>query len=397
MSDSVAFWRWGLPTALATILTTACAPDPPAAPGDLVTTFDTIGGVVHVTNTGTAPPAQLNLVVSIGPKTLAQTESPDEFGWVSSVALGPDEAVYVADGMNDEIRVFGLDGAHRRTFGRDGEGPGEFGYIHSLAWAGDRLLTLDGSLGRVTEFSADGQVLGQRRSQGGLSGAPAAIRLYPVGVDETYQFAVGNAYVGHNSRGLTADTLRRVEGPPRPPSVIRCEYEGGTGIFFTPFAPSHGQTPGPGAVMYTAMTDVYRISVLRSETDTLRVIARTLAREPVLDDEWEAGNEEFREFRAQRRNASCDPSGPARPDLKPFIGGMHVAPDGKLWVRVIRTAGDRWEVFDPDGRLLGSVPTPALKERVVASFGFDHLLTIRQDSLDLDHVDIWRFEAGAAR
>ena len=87
MSDSVAFWRWGLPTALATILTTACAPDPPAAPGDLVTTFDTIGGVVHVTNTGTAPPARLDLVVSIGPKTFTQTESPDEFGWVSSVAL----------------------------------------------------------------------------------------------------------------------------------------------------------------------------------------------------------------------------------------------------------------------------------------------------------------------
>ena len=256
MSDSVASWRWGLPLALATALTAACAPDPPAAPGDLVTTLDTIGGVVHVTNTGTAPPAQLNLVVSIGPKTFTQTESPDEFGWVSSVALGPDEAVYVADGMNDEIRVFGLDGAHRRTFGRDGEGPGEFGYIHSLAWAGDRLLTLDGSLGRVTEFSADGQVLGQRRSQGGLSGAPAAIRLYSVGVDEPYQFAVGNAYVGHNSRGLTADTLRRVEGPPRPPAVIMCEYEGGTGIFFTPFAPGHGQTPGPGAVMYTAMTDV---------------------------------------------------------------------------------------------------------------------------------------------
>lgn len=397
MSDSVAFWRWGPLPALVTILASACAPDPPAAPGDLVTTFDTIGGVVHVTNTGAAPPAQLNLVVSIGPKTFTQTESPDEFGWVSSVALGPDEAVFVADRMNDEIRVFGLDGAYRRTFGRDGEGPGEFGSIHSLAWAGDRLLTLDGSLGRVTEFSAEGQVLGQRRSQGGLSGDPAAIRLYPVGFDETYQFAIGSRYVGHNSRGLTGDTLRRMEGPPRPPSVIICEYEGGTGIFFNPFAPGHGQTPGPGGVMYAAMSDIYRISVIRNGTDTLRVIERTLAPEPVLDDEWEAGNEEFREFRAQRRSASCDPSGHTRPDMKPFIGGMHVAPDGKLWVRVIRTAGNRWEVFDTDGRLLGSVPTPPLKERVVASFGSDHLVTIRQDSLDLDHVDVWRFEAGAGR
>ena len=119
---------------------------------------------------------------------------------------------------------------------------------------------------------------------------------------------------------------------------------------------------------------------------------RTLPPEPVLDDEWAAGNEEFEEFGRWRRSANCEPSGPARPELKPFIGGMHIAPDGKLWVRVIRTAGNRWEVFDTDGRLLGSVPTPTLKERVVASFGPDHLLTIRQDSLDLDHIDVWRFE-----
>ena len=40
----------------------------------------------------------------------------------------------------DEVRVFGLDGQHLRTFGRDGEGPGEFGDITSLAWVRDRLL-----------------------------------------------------------------------------------------------------------------------------------------------------------------------------------------------------------------------------------------------------------------
>ena len=382
--------------ALATVLAAACTPDAPAAPGDLVTTFDTIAGVIRVTNTGTAPPARLALVVSIGPKTLTDTGAPDEFGGVNSVALGPDEAVFVADGRNREIRVFGLDGAHRRTFGRSGEGPGEFGSIHSLAWVGDRLLALDGQLGRVSEFSADGEFLGQRRTQGGLSGAPAAIRLYPVGPDEAYQFAIGNdresVFAGHDSRGPTGDTLRRMAGPPVPPSYILCESEGRTDFFPIPFGAVHAQTPGPGGVMYTTISDVYRISVLRSESDTVRVIERTLPPEPVLDDEWEAGNEEFEEFRRRRRSANCEPNGPTRPDMKPFTGGMHIAPDGKLWVRVIRTAGNRWEVFDTDGRLLGSVPTPTLKERVVASFGPGHLLTIRQDSLDLDHIDVWRFE-----
>jgi hypothetical protein len=61
-------------------------------------------------------------------------------------------------------------------------------------------------------------------------------------------------------------------------------------------------------------------------------------------------------------------------------------------VEVIRTAGNRWEFFDPDGRLLGSVPAPPQKERAAPAFGVDHLVTIRQDSLDLDHVEVWRVE-----
>jgi len=88
-------------------LTAACAPDDEAAPGDLTTTFDTINGVVHVTNTGTAPPARLVPVVTIGPKTLTDTGSPDEFGGVSSVALGPDALTPLGGypGNDDEGRV----------------------------------------------------------------------------------------------------------------------------------------------------------------------------------------------------------------------------------------------------------------------------------------------------
>ena len=56
-------------------------------------------GVTPVTNPGPAPPARLELVVSIGPKTLTDTGSPDEFGRVSSVALGPNEEVFVAESV----------------------------------------------------------------------------------------------------------------------------------------------------------------------------------------------------------------------------------------------------------------------------------------------------------
>ena len=121
------------------------------------------------------------------------------------------------------------------------------------------------------------------------------------------------------------------------------------------------------------------------------MIERSLPAESIGDDEWQAGNQDYQDWRAERRGASCEPSGPTRPATKPFIEDLFVAPDGRLWVEVMRTAGNRWEVFDTDGKLLVSVPAPARGERVVPAFDTSgHLLTIRQDSLDLDHVDVWR-------
>lgn len=88
----------------------------------------------------------------------------------------------------------------------------------------------------------------------------------------------------------------------------------------------------------------------------------------------------------------ADPPRPTRPEAKPFIEGIYISPDGKLWVEVLRTAGNRWELFDTGGRLLGTFPVRPRKEDAAPVFGPDHLVTIRQDSLDLDHVDVWRID-----
>ena len=122
--------------------------------------------------------------------------------------------------------------------------------------------------------------------------------------------------------------------------------------------------------------------------DTLRAIERALPTEPISDEEWAAGSADFEEFRERRPDASCNPRSYSRPDRKPFIEEIFVAPDGKLWVEVIRTAGNRWEFFDREGRLLGSVPAVPHKERTVPVFYGDHLATIPQDDIELDHVDV---------
>ena len=387
----------------AAALTVGCDQEPAAFGGaDLTTTVDTVGGVIRVSNTGTPPEWRLVPVVSIGPKTLTDQGAPEEFGRVTAVALGPDDNVFVADTRNHEVRVFGLDGTHRRNLGREGEGPGEFGSLYSVAWVGDRLLTFDPHQGRIGEFSAEGEWLGQRSTTRGMTGSPAFIRFYPVGTNEAFRFArdpdLGMTWVGLDNLGETGDTMPmprmqiETEGLPGGGAAIVCEYEGGISFFGHPSAARYVQHPASNGVAYSAWGYFYRIAVTRAEGDTLRIIERDLPEEPISDEEWAAGGEDFQEFRDRRRDASCDPRSFSRPDRKSFIQEIFVAPDGVLWVEVIRTAGNRWEFFDTEGRLLGSVPAVPYKERTVPVFSGEHLATIRQDELELDHVDVWRLK-----
>ncbi|MYH48487.1 MAG: hypothetical protein F4151_02875 [Gammaproteobacteria bacterium] len=377
---------------------TGCEDGPRTIPGDLAISVDTVGNIIHTNTTGTPPDWRLVPVVSIGPKSVAETGAPEEFGRVNSVAMGPDGTLFVADGFNREVRVFGLDGVHQRTFGRNGEGPGEFRSPYSLAWVGDRLLTLDPNLGRIGEFSAEGEWLGQQRIEGSVSGPVGHIRFRPVSADRVYRLGytrdatgVTSVLVGHDSRGETGDTLSWLQAPPGSTGIL-CTHDPLITFFDIPFGSGLVQHPGAGGVQYSAMTDVYRIAITRHGTDTLRIIERGLPEEPISDEEWTAGNRDFEEFLSENPNASCDPRRPSRPARKPFIEDIFLAPDGTLWVEVIRTAGNRLEVFDPEGRLLGSVPAPPRKEDSVPVFGAGYLVTVRQDSLDLDHVDVWRIE-----
>ena len=172
-----------------------------------------------------------------------------------------------------------------------------------------------------------------------------------------------------------------------------CEGDGAFSVIGAPFAPKSLRHPGSGGIAYSAWGYFYRIAVTDTAGDTLRIIERTLPTEPISDEEWAGGrSEEYDEMRESFPNASCNPRTFTRPDRKPFIDEIFVAPDGRLWVDVIRTAGNRWEFFDAEGGLVGSVPAVPYKDRTVPVFREDYLATIRQDELELDHVDVWRLE-----
>lgn len=79
------------------------------------------------------------------------------FSSIPGGAVLSDGTVALTDRFSREIRVFDTAGRHLRSFGREGEGPGEFKYLRAIqAISGDRIAAWDLEAKRLVTFRYDG-------------------------------------------------------------------------------------------------------------------------------------------------------------------------------------------------------------------------------------------------
>jgi hypothetical protein len=82
---------------------------------------------------------------------------------VSSATRLANGSVAIGNSGTREVRVYGPDGTHVRTIGRDGDGPGEFRAVSQLyASSGDTLVVWDGTAFRISRFDSDGELVGEQ-------------------------------------------------------------------------------------------------------------------------------------------------------------------------------------------------------------------------------------------
>ncbi|MFG0252166.1 MAG: 6-bladed beta-propeller, partial [Phycisphaerales bacterium JB038] len=329
----------------------------------------------------------------VGSAAAAGAPRPDEFGRVSGVTLGPEGRLYVADEINDEIRVFDREGEHLASWGRSGEGPGEFGAIRNLAWVGDTLLALDYMVGRVAEFDRDGSWLGQRPAPGRVTGSPTVIRLYQLGPDEVVQWtleATGSemqqGWVRHTASGAQPTIPQPPLSPPENATIV-CDHPSGSIHFFPrPFGGRLLVHPAAGGGTWIGWSADYRIARVDADGDTLQVVERAWAPLPVGDDEWRAATEDYRAFRESEPGASCRPRDFERTTNKPAFQTLMVDIAGRLWVEALTPEGTEWEVFDADGRLIARVPSFGHDPTTVPWLGVDEVAWVSADSLGVQRV-----------
>ena len=100
---------------------------------------------------------------TIGTRHDPQFQAP--FNSPTDVAVAPNGEIYVSDGYgNSVVHRFAADGAHLATWGRPGDGPGEFTTPHAVAIDGrDRVLVADRENNRIQLFDRAGAYLDEWR------------------------------------------------------------------------------------------------------------------------------------------------------------------------------------------------------------------------------------------
>ena len=296
-----------------------------------------------------------------------------------SVISDADGNVYVADQGSASIRVYGADGVLRRTIGRKGAGPAEFADIYDIGWFGDTLVAIDPGNARMTLLSRDGVPISTRPVQpltgGDLWLSQSGPRdLYARGyriVDES----IAHTFIHHTPAG-PADTLVLPPDPDRATAGIDCMMGETISIFSTPFGSRAVYGVSPDGRLAVGRTGAYRIHVIGPAGDTVQTFSRAV--EPILiaDSAWTAGTADLARFKAKYPGARCQPAGFERPAAQPPIRMFRWDDAGRLWVEATTPDGHRFDVFGPDGALLGSVPAPLRDEEIPWHVRGDRLYTV---------------------
>ena len=144
-----------------------------------------------------------------------ESEESDLIWQGADIETGPDGRIYVADAKALQIHIFDAEGRHILSFGRGGQGPGEFTFPHAVAVSPNRIFIKDrGNL--IKTFNLDGRFIGQIRPPLPISGFAVkddrrlyACRIFPVD-PELREKALGDpAILVLDEAGAVVDSFGR--------------------------------------------------------------------------------------------------------------------------------------------------------------------------------------------
>lgn len=305
------------------------------------------------------------------------------FGAISGIQVAEDGAIFVLDPMAGEVRVFGPGGAHRRTIGARGQGPGEFsrGVAGLFLTDDERVVLPDLGNRRVTWMERDGTVRG--------SISVDLARGFPVRWDWDSRggVVVQRRAMGFNQDPVleTGEPLVRIDSLGQEETLLvmprsQVVWMEGAAPRFRYFSTEPSWDLGPDGLLRWGMTQEYRVEVRDPDGALRLVFTRPVPALPLTG----ADQDRFRTLlRAALERAGTSPESIERMTRRLEFGGSFPAfnrmmggPDGTTLVQQVaaledlesidlaeemsrRLGGTGWDVFDRTGRYLGAVELPS--------------------------------------
>ena len=378
----------------ASLLLSSCTSDNPSPSTILRDSADVLIAENHSDASTDEWQLQLPPVLEIG-RADGDEDGPDLFGSITQAIQLSTGDIAVADGLAREIRIFDENGSHRITFGRPGEGPGEFTNLTSIAkLAGDTIAAIDNLNGRASLFTSAGAFV---RSFP-IPRLPGASAPNVVGwlEDGTLLIQTNSRPVSRDTRDQSTHFLYAVD---RHGEILETlgEFPGsrlgrnGLPLGFG----SRARFAVGGALAWYGHSSDFEL-VGHDRTGSVRKIVR-MNRTPKA-----VTQEEIAESRARVEKSLEGRSGPSVERIldtefastHPVHGILMADETGSLWVQRYRNdfAQDpgpgEWDIFDAEGRLTGYLTIP--NELRITEIGGQFVLGVHSDALGVQTVRMHR-------
>ena len=318
-------------------------------------------------------------------------EGPSAFFRVFETSVGADSSgnLYVLDAGNYRVSVFDRAGRHLRSFGRQGEGPGELTFPSDMAVtpAGE-VAVYDFGRRALVHFDRNGSFTGTfplpgplQRKVVLLEGAriAAAVTL-PAATADSTDFAL----LAFGDDTVEVARIRQISQPQ--PQQFSCMT-----LALPPYFQPRIEWASAGDRIVLSMDGSYSIHVF--DSNRLSAIwKRDLPLIPATLDlaAWEVASGDSLRFRgcAVPAHEAARQFGYA--DVAPIVDRLAVLTDGGVWLRRrTETPGEFLiDVLDATGAYVGSLPGDAPFPALFR--GTEEFVVVEKDDFDVPHVVVYR-------
>ena len=312
---------------------------------------------------------------------------------ITFLAVAPNGAMAIAQNQDGLVRFFDARGVALGTFGRKGQGPGEFGTVGRFTWIADTLVVADLNARRFTLISPDRKlvrtVLWPTITMAAPSGAQPPRFVSPLTYarysDGSFlvsaSLAEGSPVPDWPGGAKPGSPLVRVDSTGvvqrliawRPETECVAPFDagrGGRGFASIPFCAmvildvaangdrfaftwvEHGGRPA------------YRVAVFRANGDTVFNRSYTYEAVPIT----KAAKDSAVAFRSRNPQIASALANAKLPDTHPPLLRILPGRDDTIWLELNQLSGDRvWTALDARGNPFGRIALPRNTRLMVAS------------------------------